>query len=472
MKPNILFIVIDSLHPAKFYGDEKTSITPNIDSLIKQGTYFSQTISSAPSTLPALCSVFTSLYPFESVIRDKKNFVLNPRIPNYGSLFRKSGYTTYAMVPEIITYYGFVDGFNKISTYPKNSTIHDDVGFEIIKQLESKVMTEPWLYYIHLLDVSSFKKFDENKKLKKFHDTKFGMNKYEQMVSAMDIGIGNIIQKINLNNTIVILTADHSSDDANYTKKLEEYKINTRRYTPGLIINSSTKIGKKTPNFLLALKSKLRKTYVDRRKKILLQRSEKEFSNIQNLDLSPYEKRVMENAVKTNYHVFDDRLKVPFLIVGNKIPRGKIIKSQVRSIDIFPTITEIAGISHEHDIRGRSLIPMIEGKKVDELTAFVESATNHTDSLNDNVIGIRTSKFKYFRDRMNPKNNVNLFNLEEDPHEENNIVNEQHEVAQKMENLLLEIKSNGNFNNQVEEDILNDEDISRVNEELKKLGYI
>ena len=472
MKQNILFIVVDSLHPAKFYGDEKTSITPNIDSLIKQGTYFSQTISSAPSSLPALCSVFTSLYPFESVIRDKLNFVLNPRIQNYGSLFRKSGYTTYATVPELFTYYGFVDGFNKISTYPKNSTLHDDFGFEIIKQLESKVMTEPWLYFIHLLDLHGYKKFNENKKLKKFHDTKFGMNKYEQMVSAMDVGIGNIIQKVNMDNTIIILTSDHSTDDANYTKKLEEYKINTRGYKPVLIISSSTRIGNKTPNFLLPLKSKLRKKYVDRRKKIIDQKSEKELSNIHNLDLSPYERRVMENAVKTNCHVFDDRLKIPFLIVGNKIPRGKIIKSQVRSIDIFPTIAEIVGVSHEHDIRGRSLIPMIEGKKVDELTAFVESAANHTDSLNANVVGIRTSKFKYFRDRMNPKNNVNLFNLEEDPHEENNIVNEQQEVAQKMENLLLEIKSDGNFNNQVEEDILDDEDVSIINEELKKMGYI
>ncbi|EIJ66141.1 hypothetical protein BD31_I2198, partial [Candidatus Nitrosopumilus salaria BD31] len=42
MKPNILFLVIDSMRSDKCYGKNKTSITPNIDSLIKQGIYFSQ----------------------------------------------------------------------------------------------------------------------------------------------------------------------------------------------------------------------------------------------------------------------------------------------------------------------------------------------------------------------------------------------------------------------------------------------
>ena len=35
MKPNILFIVIDSLRADKCYGNEKTSVTPNIDKLIE-----------------------------------------------------------------------------------------------------------------------------------------------------------------------------------------------------------------------------------------------------------------------------------------------------------------------------------------------------------------------------------------------------------------------------------------------------
>ena len=46
MRPNILFIVFDSLRADKFFGKEKNSSTPNFDKLIKSGVYFKQAISS------------------------------------------------------------------------------------------------------------------------------------------------------------------------------------------------------------------------------------------------------------------------------------------------------------------------------------------------------------------------------------------------------------------------------------------
>jgi predicted AlkP superfamily pyrophosphatase or phosphodiesterase len=38
-KPNIFFLLIDSFRVDKFYGKNKTSITPNLDSLIKKMDY-------------------------------------------------------------------------------------------------------------------------------------------------------------------------------------------------------------------------------------------------------------------------------------------------------------------------------------------------------------------------------------------------------------------------------------------------
>ena len=83
MKPNILFIVIDSLRADKCYGDKKTSVTPNIDSLIKNGTYFSQNITAAPATIPSISSTLAGLYPFECVAREGNFFVFNPNTDNY-----------------------------------------------------------------------------------------------------------------------------------------------------------------------------------------------------------------------------------------------------------------------------------------------------------------------------------------------------------------------------------------------------
>ena len=38
--PNIIFFTIDGLRADKFEGNDKSSITPNLDSLRKKGTYF------------------------------------------------------------------------------------------------------------------------------------------------------------------------------------------------------------------------------------------------------------------------------------------------------------------------------------------------------------------------------------------------------------------------------------------------
>ena len=83
MKPNILFIVIDSLRADKCHGNEKTSVTPNIDRLIEGGTYFAQNITSAPSTIPSMSSILTGLYPFECVTKQEKFFAINDSVDNY-----------------------------------------------------------------------------------------------------------------------------------------------------------------------------------------------------------------------------------------------------------------------------------------------------------------------------------------------------------------------------------------------------
>ena len=63
MKPNIMLLVIDSLRSDQFQNAEKTSITPNIDSLVKNGAYFSQAISSADGTILSLNTIINGLFP-------------------------------------------------------------------------------------------------------------------------------------------------------------------------------------------------------------------------------------------------------------------------------------------------------------------------------------------------------------------------------------------------------------------------
>ena len=67
-RPNVLFIGIDSFRGDKCFGKNKSSKTPNIDKLIKNGVYFEQAISVSDGSYTCMGAVFTSLYPFQSGI--------------------------------------------------------------------------------------------------------------------------------------------------------------------------------------------------------------------------------------------------------------------------------------------------------------------------------------------------------------------------------------------------------------------
>ena len=102
LKPNIFFLVIDSLRQDKCLGKSKTSVTPTLDKLIQNGTFFNQNISTAPITVPSLSSIFTGLYPFECTTIDNNIFNLNQNLPTFSDDLINSGYQTYAIIPEVL----------------------------------------------------------------------------------------------------------------------------------------------------------------------------------------------------------------------------------------------------------------------------------------------------------------------------------------------------------------------------------
>jgi len=64
LKPNILFILIDALRDDRCHGKNKTSKTPNLDYLIKNGTLFSNAFSCSDGTPVSLREFFCSFSIF------------------------------------------------------------------------------------------------------------------------------------------------------------------------------------------------------------------------------------------------------------------------------------------------------------------------------------------------------------------------------------------------------------------------
>ena len=165
----------------------------------------------------------------------------------------------------------------------------------------------------------------------------------------------------------------------------------------------------------------------------------------------------------------EEIVHVPLIFAGVGTPKNKIIPELVRTVDIFPTILDIIGIDYSilEDRDGRSLVPMFEDKKLPELPAYFNTIAHKEITLDDKV-GIRTSKYKYFRHLNDQEKEINLYDLENDPQENINIASENPDIVKEMEKILEDFTKNS----VTEEEKLTEEEEKIVEAQLKDLGYI
>ncbi len=189
--------------------------------------------------------------------------------------------------------------------------------------------------------------------------------------------------------------------------------------------------------------------------------------------LTPYEMRSFNT--RSALDLYDEVVRIPLIFAGYNIKNCKVISDLVRNVDIFPTIIDMIGLSNSIKTDGRSLFPLINGKKLNELPAYIEVGINLAQLVSSKnpialpkIIGIRTSEYKYLRSRDDPKKNVRLFDLKNDPLEEKNIAEENIDIVKKMEDVLSQFTMHSSGDGK----ILSDEEIKKAKETLLRLGYI
>ena len=407
-------------------------------------------------------SIFTSRFPFDVSNDEDVYRKQNPERSNIIHELKNLGYSIYATIPKSFSNLEFMDLFeNKFEFehdgYSEKSQIFSGLGEKIIHNLEKNAFKAPWFYYIHLIDLhKGSKPFEE------FDKKEFGNDNYDRTISSIDVWIGRIMKKINLENTIVIITSDHGE----YIRSIlhDEQNIDLEFQSMGEI---GRKIGNKIPLKLYPLTSNL---FLKIRKSLtilkLIKTRKKTITN--------HEKRSIFFArTSSDRYLYDDIIHIPLIFAGFGI-NHKIISQQVRSVDIFPTILELIGKKPINNIKdGKSLIPLFNNQTFNEDYAYLESATfpitKEFQKSVKPVMGLRTSKYKYFR-KIKESKQVFLYDLENDPLEEKNIALKYPKIVKNMENDLKNIRDRsiqvktGNKMNQ--------EEIKKVENELKKLGYI
>jgi arylsulfatase A-like enzyme len=105
---------------------------------------------------------------------------------------------------------------------------------------------------------------------------------------------------------------------------------------------------------------------------------------------------------------------------------------------------------------------------MEESPVYMESTPLIQKKAND-VIGIRTSNYKYFRNSDDPKKRIHLYDLINDPFEEKNIAESHQEVVSEMEDVLQTIINEKITN--TDEDY-SEKDAKMIQDELRRMGYL
>ena len=450
--PNIIFFLIDGLRADQCYGKDKTSVTPNIDSLIRKGMYFEQASSSADGTIISLNTIFSSNFQVAHTARYQK-IVLNKN--NLIDILKKNGYHVHGIFPNFTSFNSLRECFeNENNSYDwieqniPPVTLSTGLATKIIQLLESKKQ-EPCFYYFHIFDLHSLREGKKPLGIKNFDHKKFGSSPYERTVSSIDFWLGKILEHVDLDNTILILTADHGAfipygglREVDFEPKLQ----NTVDFGKKLLPKSAHKIG---GQFL----SNVRKS-VGKRK---LNKDNQKLTNYQKRSRNPY----------FTLSLFDEMIHIPLLFVGNLIKPGVITK-QVRHVDIFPTICELLGIPLDIKISGKSLVLHANESLQDENPNYLHTIPYQKSSPLD-MVGVRTSRYKYFRSAHNANENIHLYDLKNDPYENSNIMKTNKKLVTQFEKTLLEMQKN-DFSEYVDEE--DTEELKEIEYELRKMGYV
>jgi arylsulfatase A-like enzyme len=445
LKPNIIFLVVDSLRSDRFYGKEKSSFTPTLDKLRGEGVYFCQNISSADGTILSLNSIFNGVFPSVTGTREIKLHLKNQ---NYLSSLIDEDYSIYSVMPKLTEFSPLLNISSKTYSYfqgPPAESLFDGVGEKILEILNSP-MKSPWFFYIHLMDLHWPLIVP-----KKFDDERFGKDKYDRIVSSIDYYLKKFFDMLNLEETLIIITSDHGQpipfDEKDNTSFEPDLKL-------GL------KVGKKImPKF----SHKFGASIFNKTREIIKNKR----LHVANQNLTEYE--IRSRLPPFIQSLFDENIRTPLLFSGYNM-ESLLIKQQTRNIDIFPTIFDLLGFNHSKKIQGTSLLPLIRGDECKENPCYMHTIPHEKLSDNDQV-GIRTSKYKYFRHARNSSLNIHLYDLTLDTLENKNIYQENLEKIHEMEKLIDKF-SNFTNHNVAADDVADTEEEAKIREELKKLGSL
>lgn len=444
---NVVFVTIDSLRPDHLgcYG-YKRSTSPNIDSFAREGVVFRQAIAQGSATLASNPSFITGSEPlWHPVDLADKSAYISPATKTLPAVLKERGYTT-ALFTDHPTGIGRVFGFRKdldVFTETETGRSHE-LTLEAIKWLRAnrKKKFFLWLYYFGA------------------HGAYIAPASYKDMF--LSDGLGPVDKEIPIENGEAgpafgvipkYIAEDGIVSTAYYTAK----------YDAGI-------------------------RYCDEQIGIF-------WKGIKKLGLDKNTLFVLvadhgESFGEHGYYFFhgmtlyDEIVKVPLIMKGPKgFPKGKMFETQVRLLDVVPTILDVLGIRKERSMDGVSLKRLILTGSEQGIPLFAFSRSGKM------LFSLRTKDHKIiFIDRETQdeegsvfwqrhkdyyKSDYEFYDLHSDPAESRNVMDEKPGEANALKRMLdhyvQEFKRRGRESKERLPGATLDQE---TRERLESLGYV
>ena len=120
-----------------------------------------------------------------------------------------------------------------------------------------------------------------------------------------------------------------------------------------------------------------------------------------------------DHGLYTKSLPYEPSLRIPLIVSGPGIRGGRTTDAMTELIDLNPTLCELAGLPHQENIDARSFVSVLRGKQRDHRPETVSAIRNWRC--------IRDRRFKLIQ---NDNDITELYDLEQDPHELENIASQ------------------------------------------------
>ena len=445
--PNVLILMVDTLRAdylgyAGFEGD----ISPNLDALARESVVFDRAVAQAPWTAPSVASLFTSLQPQvhclnygddrfcerEEVGPESGFGVLPEEARTLAEVFQDAGYATKAIMGNWVlkSKFGFGQGFESFDE-PSGVERHlptDDVIVQAaLGWAGQRDPSRPFLLYLHFMDVHAPYRVEEEHFRALADSPSLGeemqIGEAEASVRPEHLDVWIPWPRIGSRDSLRAWKAAYAAGVRRFDRKIGE--MLRRMEDSGLLDNTIV------------------------------------------VFTSDHGEEFLEHGGWEHARTYYNELAlVPLTIrLPDRAGAGRRVAAPVSLIDLMPTLMRQAGLEGGGlRMQGRDLSGLLTDGAGDDARLAFTSASPQIER----GVACQDARYKFILDPA--AESIELYDLEQDPGEQNDLVEELPELAEdyrrRSERHLDELEELGSF--RPVGAALDDRDI----EALRSLGYI